>query len=68
MKIISSPFEFSSACPSKAILLFDNVEDLWHLYNIVWKGDFMKTTFSVRRRVKFEVKLLPKKINIIIKE
>jgi protein pelota len=52
-------------------LICDNAEDLWHLYNIIFKGDFIKTvTF---RKVTHENTMgtksssVKKKINITIK-
>ena len=69
MRIKSNIHELVAGCAGKAILLCDNVEDLWHLYNIVGKGDFIKTiTFrKVAHESGGKTTSTKKKINITIK-
>jgi protein pelota len=69
MRIKSNIHELVAGCAGKAILLCDNVEDLWHLYNIVGKGDFIKTiTFrKVAHESGGKSSSTKKKINITIK-
>jgi protein pelota len=69
MRIKSNIFELTPGCSGKAILVCDNIEDLWHLYNIVGKGDFIKTiTFrKVAHESGGKSTSTKKKINITIK-
>jgi protein pelota len=69
MRIKSNISELVPGCAGKAILICDNLEDLWHLYNIVVKGDFVKTiTFrKVTHEKSGKSSSIKKKINITIK-
>jgi protein pelota len=71
MRIKSAIQELTPGNPGKAVLLCDSVEDLWHLYNLVVRGDFIKTiTF---RKVAHEssagmkISSTKKKFNLTIK-
>ena len=39
---IKGKFEVTSGQPGKVSLMLDNNDDLWHLFNILQKGDFVK--------------------------
>lgn len=39
---IKGKFEIESGQPGKITILLDNNDDLWHLFNIIQKGDFVK--------------------------
>lgn len=39
---IKGKFEVESGQPGKVTLMLDNNDDLWHLFNILHKGDFVK--------------------------
>lgn len=69
MRIKSNICELVPGCAGKAILICDNLEDLWHLYNIIVKGDFVKTiTFrKVTHEKAGKSSSIKKKINITIK-
>jgi protein pelota len=69
MRIKSNINELVPGCSGKAILICDNLEDLWHLYNLVVKGDFVKTiTFrKVTHEKAGKSSSIKKKINITIK-
>lgn len=69
MRIKSNINELIPGCAGKAILVCDNLEDLWHLYNLVGKGDFVKTiTFrKVTHEKAGKSSSIKKKINITIK-
>jgi protein pelota len=44
MRIKNKIFDLVPGAAGKAELICDSVEDLWHLYNIIGRGDFIKTT------------------------
>lgn len=69
MRIKSNLHELTPGCSGKAVLLCDSVEDLWHLYNLIGKGDFIKTiTFrKVAHESGGKSSSTKKKINITIK-
>jgi stalled ribosome rescue protein Dom34 len=39
---IKGKFEIVAGLPGKVTIMLDNNDDLWHLYNIIQKGDFVK--------------------------
>ena len=69
MRIKSNINELVPNSTGKAILICDSLEDLWHLYNIVGRGDFVKTiTFrKVTHEKAGKNTSIKKKINITIK-
>jgi len=69
MRIKSNINELVSGNTGKAVLICDSLEDLWHLYNIVVRGDFVKTiTFrKVTHEKAGKNSSIKKKINITIK-
>jgi protein pelota len=69
MRIKSGLHDIVIGGPGQAVLVCDNPEDLWHLYNLVGKGDFVKTiTFrKVAHDSGGKSTSTKKKINITIK-
>ena len=49
---IKGKLELTPFAPGKVDLVIDNIEDLWTLYNIISKGDFIKT--AMFRKIQHE--------------
>ena len=67
---IKGKLELTPFAPGKVDLVIDNIEDLWTLYNIISKGDFIKT--AMFRKIQHEsgggkVQSTKKKLIITIK-
>lgn len=70
MRIKSNVHELKAGEPGKAVLVCDSPEDVWHLYNLICKGDFIKTiTFRKVAHESGGIKSssIKKKIDITIK-